>query len=40
MNDEALKQLIVLLQEQTRLLQVVIMQLEKVNDSIQQVFLK
>jgi hypothetical protein len=40
MQEELLKQLIELLKEQTRFLQLISMQLEKVNDSIHQVFLK
>jgi len=40
MQEELLKQLIELVKEQIRLLQIMSMQLEKVNDSVHQVFLK
>ena len=40
MQEELLKQLIELVREQIRLLQIMSLQLEKVNDSVHQVFLK
>jgi hypothetical protein len=40
MQEELLEQLIELVKEQIRLLQIMSLQLEKVNDSVHQVFLK
>jgi hypothetical protein len=40
MNDETSKQLIALLQEQIRLMQIMIAQIQQVNESVHQVFLK
>jgi hypothetical protein len=40
MQEELLTQLIELVKEQIRLLQIMSLQLEKVNDSVHQVFLK
>jgi len=40
MNDETSKQLMALLQEQIRLMQIMIAQIQQVNESVHQVFLK
>jgi len=40
MDDETTKQLIALLQEQIRLMQIMIAQIQQVNESVHQVFLK